>query len=210
MKDIYCLHCGKPLSRWQKKFCSRSCAATYNNLKRGPMSDDTKNKIRESLNKLYPDKKNKNISKPRVRKINHCVICGCEINTRRKTCSDKCLAIYNDKINQIKRSDYYQYYLNHQEEFCRPNYTPKFKKEFIEEQGGVCAICGCYPVWNNKPLVFILDHIDGDASNNRRDNLRCICPNCDTQLDTFKSKNKHSTRKNYWKEKIINSIKNDD
>jgi hypothetical protein len=45
--------------------------------------------------------------------------------------------------------------------------------------------------------VFILDHIDGKASNNRRDNLRCICPNCDSQLDTYKSKNKNSDRTYY-------------
>ena len=35
------------------------------------------------------------------------------------------------------------------------------------------------PEWNGKPLVFILDHI----SHNERSNLRCICPNCDSQLD---------------------------
>jgi len=52
-------------------------------------------------------------------------------------------------------------------------------------------------------LVFVLDHIDGDASNNKRENLRLICPNCDSQTDTFKSKNKFSTRRNYWKEKIL-------
>ena len=105
--------------------------------------------------------------------------------------------LYNKKESYI-------YYLNHEDEFCRPNYIPKqFKPEFIEEQGGVCAICGCKPEWNGKSLVFVLDHIDGDASNNKRDNLRCICHNCDSQLDTFKSKNKNSTRRNYWKEKII-------
>ena len=54
-----------------------------------------------------------------------------------------------------------------------------------------------------KPLTFILDHIDGNAANNKRENLRMICPNCDSQLDTFKSKNKNSARRNYWKEKII-------
>lgn len=35
----------------------------------------------------------------------------------------------------------------------------------------------------------------GDAANNRRENLRLVCPNCDSQLDTYKSKNKNSARK---------------
>ena len=75
------------------------------------------------------------------------------------------------------------------------NYTPKkFKKDILQEQNG---ICGCKPEWNNKPLVFILDHIDGNASNNARSNLRCICPNCDSQLDTYKSKNKNGARSYY-------------
>jgi len=34
--------------------------------------------------------------------------------------------------------------------------------------------------WNGKELHFILDHIDGDASNNHKENLRLICPNCDS------------------------------
>ena len=78
------------------------------------------------------------------------------------------------------------------------NFNPKnFKKDILEEQGGVCAICGMPPIWNGQILVFILDHIDGHASNNKRENLRCICPNCDSQLDTYKSKNKNSDRYYY-------------
>lgn len=57
-----------------------------------------------------------------------------------------------------------------------------------------CAICGMPALWNGKELHFILDHIDGDASNNKRENLRLICPNCDSQLSTYKSRNKQSAR----------------
>lgn len=52
-------------------------------------------------------------------------------------------------------------------------------------------------MWNNLELVFILDHIDGNADNNERINLRLVCPNCDSQLDTYKSKNKGSARARY-------------
>ena len=74
-----------------------------------------------------------------------------------------------------------------------------FKKDILKEQSNKCDICKIEDNWNNKKLVFVLDHIDGDASNNKRDNLRCVCPNCDSQLDTFKSKNKNSARKDRYK-----------
>lgn len=47
-----------------------------------------------------------------------------------------------------------------------------------------CAICGIEE-WQGKPLVFTLDHIDGDSHNNELSNLRWICPNCDRQLPTY-------------------------
>ena len=75
-----------------------------------------------------------------------------------------------------------------------------------KDQDNKCSICGLPNIWNEKELHFILDHIDGDASNSSRENLRLICPNCDSQLDTYKSKNKKSARnarKNYLKEHRI-------
>lgn len=54
----------------------------------------------------------------------------------------------------------------------------------------ICAICGCEPFWNGKPLVLTMDHIDGDTNNNCLNNLRWICPNCDRQLPTYAGRNK--------------------
>lgn len=68
------------------------------------------------------------------------------------------------------------------------------RQYILDDQDGCCAICGMSNIWNGKGLNFILDHIDGDASNNFRYNLRLICPNCDSQLPTYKSRNRHSAR----------------
>jgi hypothetical protein len=64
------------------------------------------------------------------------------------------------------------------------------RSHLLVEQAGRCARCGIEGEWKDAPLAFVLDHIDGDSSNNHRENLRLICPNCDSQLPTFKSRNK--------------------
>lgn len=57
-----------------------------------------------------------------------------------------------------------------------------------------CSICDMEPVWQGKPLVLILDHINGVNNDNRLDNLRFVCSNCDSQLETYKSKNKRKSK----------------
>lgn len=52
-----------------------------------------------------------------------------------------------------------------------------------------CNICGLDPVWNNKKLVMVLDHINGIANDHRIENLRFLCPNCNSQTDTFAGRN---------------------
>ena len=65
----------------------------------------------------------------------------------------------------------------------------RIKAFLLEEQKHRCAICKGLDTWNGKPLSFILDHRDGNALNHNRKNLRLICANCDSQLETHGSRN---------------------
>jgi hypothetical protein len=58
---------------------------------------------------------------------------------------------------------------------------------FLENR---CYICGLAPVWNGSELVLRLDHVSGRRRDNRLENLRMVCPNCDSQLPTFAGRNR--------------------
>ena len=218
----YCLQCGNEIfKRWNKKFCSQSCSAKYINSHR-KLSDKAKENISKGLKKYYSEnpkkikrkkiKRNKEENNKPIKKYVkkrasskwNCLQCGTELTTDKRHnkffCSNECCARY-------RHIQSYKYYLKHQDEYCRANYTPKaFYDIFLEEQHHKCALCPQTDMHNGKRLRFVIDHIDGDASNNHRNNLRLVCPNCDSQLPTFKSKNKNSKRRNYFREKIIRNL----
>ena len=78
-------------------------------------------------------------------------------------------------------------------EGLHPSYqTYKLKNRLISEgiKNNKCEVCACESLWNNKPLLMELDHIDGDRTNHKLDNLRMICPNCHSQTETYRSKNR--------------------
>lgn len=148
-------------TRQRRKFCSSSCAASFNN-------------------------KNRN----RKHKEIECLFCKTSSKVSRsnqKFCSLQCSALHKSKENYNKLID--------NKLKVSKDYNPSSAKKFILiEQDCKCSICNMSNTWNDKDIIFVLDHIDGNSTNNSRENLRLVCPNCDSQLDTYKSKNKNGGR----------------
>ena len=123
-----------------------------------------------------------------------CKNCGKEFhpleNSKGLFCSIECARNYRSK-------ELYKEFCTNPDKFTGRMNMRFVKKHILAEQNNKCAICGMANVWNNKELIFILDHIDGDASNNKRSNFRLICPNCDSQLNTYKTKKKKGSRYYY-------------
>ena len=77
----------------------------------------------------------------------------------------------------------------------------------LKEQDFKCCHCKIEKFWNSKPLTFELDHINGDKQNNKRENLRLLCPNCHSQTDTWRGRGggKYKTIK-IEEEKIVEKL----
>ena len=60
-----------------------------------------------------------------------------------------------------------------------------------------CSNCGMPPEWDGKPLVMVIDHINGIRNDHRLKNLRLLCPNCNSQTSTFCGKNDALIKSHY-------------
>ncbi|MFH8799302.1 HNH endonuclease [Streptomyces sp. NPDC017936] len=48
-----------------------------------------------------------------------------------------------------------------------------------------CAECGNAGEWRGRPITLQIDHVNGNWRDNRRENLRYLCPNCHALTETW-------------------------
>jgi len=61
------------------------------------------------------------------------------------------------------------------------------RRRVMEEQDYRCNRCGMKE-WLGQPIMLEYEHKDGNASNNARNNVECLCPNCHSQTPTWRKK----------------------
>jgi hypothetical protein len=114
-----------------------------------------------------------------------CLNCGAEFerkNSKAKYCGHDCQQRHQHKL----RVD--EWLLNDSKV-----HKVTIKRYLVETFGDKCSVCSI-ETWNDKPIVLELEHKDGNSENNRPENLCLICPNCHSQTETFKGKNKGNGR----------------
>lgn len=115
--------------------------------------------------------------------LNKKCVCGILIKSNRKYCTIKCQAHEktNKTFDKIESNNY----------FVKSN--KQYKSYLIAKRGHRCEMCS-FTEWGGKPILLILDHIDGNSDNFELENLRIICSNCDTLTPTYKNRNKGKGR----------------
>lgn len=151
-----------------------------------------------------------------------CENCGDIIlGKRKKFCSSSCSATFNNKF-RIKKSYGNCECCNkelkrHQKKYCsnacqgslkQKNifesiekgelnfHEESFKRYMIQKHGAKCMECGWCEINKYTGKIPIqLEHVDGDSSNNKLENLKLLCPNCHTLTPTWGGANKGNGRK---------------
>ena len=71
--------------------------------------------------------------------------------------------------------------------------TQKVLRGYVERHNLLeykCQTCSCDGHWQNGIISLEIDHINGDNSDNRIENLRYLCPNCHALTETYRGRNK--------------------
>lgn len=171
-----CRFCKKTIEYLKKEnsFCNHSCASSFNNIgkrRHGNAKDligyENDKPVYKSLSNQECLNCNK-IFKPE--------------NSSRKFCSQSCNHDYNWTNLKLQ--------FESSGKFRAVRTTRRY---LIEKHGNRCSICRITD-WCGQKTPLVMDHINGNSDDWSITNCRMICPNCDAQTSTFKSKNKGNGR----------------
>ena len=173
-------------------------------------------KAKATLDRLKQERIDKYNLNPKL-----CKRCGTKIEyscQEKKFCTRSCAAIFHnykrkivtncDFCDRIKEGEFAK--RKHCSKQCELNYKAQERVRKIDEIGIIenrqtarkyfrtkfgwkCSICKL-DNWMGQEAPLVLDHIDGNPYNNKIENLRLVCGNCDMQLPTYKAKNKGKGR----------------
>lgn len=105
-------------------------------------------------------------------------------------------------ISNVKRKKDLKDILIEESDYCRTHLKERLYKENLKKRS--CELCGQGEVWNGKKISLIIDHINGVYNDNRLENLRIVCPNCNATLPTHCGKQRKYINKCIDCNKVIN------
>lgn len=127
----------------------------------------------------------------------HCLNCGKEISNKNKYCSLSCQQEFQYKsyISKWKAGEISGTTGNAWIDLS--DYVRRYLFEKYENKCSVCGWSKINPFTGMLPLE--VEHIDGDATNNKEENLTLLCPNCHSLTKTYRGANKgNGTRDIKW------------
>lgn len=189
-KQYYTTKCNQ-----KSKFCTKSCAAKFNNTLRGKLEVKTDSALKSQYNYGKHTKK--------------CIHCSNEFSgcytavKKRKYCSFKCSSEHRKQQTWLPKEQLIDNGITKLSENIESN-NSIFKQYLIKKFGAKCMKCN----WNNVNIYtgrvpIELEHKDGDCTNNNLSNLELLCPNCHSLTATYKGANRReggSKRYHMWKE----------
>ena len=181
-KQNFCLNCGKeipignlkPAEYNQRKFCSHRCSASYNN----------QNVIRNYLEGVDYDTQK------------YCLNCGAKIRYNATYCSAACHREYEQR-EWVK--GWLDGEISGNSNSMWKSHSQRIRTYLFDKYDNKCARCGwseVNPFTGNISLE--IEHIDGNANNNRPENITLLCPNCHSLTSTYRGANKGRGRPKTW------------